>query len=116
MRDLNPSTIIHRGEKMKKLIFAFMASLFTTSFAFANTTWTCTQPPSCIQIVSSEYSTAGGDSTFQMLEIGCRTKNGGYVIYTDAVATAAGFFGMGRIGSVDKIVFVPGKKDKMDCK
>ena len=78
--------------------------------------WTCTQPPACKQIVSSEYSTGGGDKTFQMMEIGCRTSNGGYVIYTDSVATVSGFFGMGRIGAVNKIKFVPGKKDDMQCK
>jgi len=107
---------------MKKMIISAAAFSIVAIMAVAvapqahASTLTCTQPPTCKQIVSSEYSTGGGDKTFQMVEIGCRTADGGYVVYSDAVGSVSGFFGMGRIASYDKIGFVPTSKDEMDCK
>lgn len=51
----------------------------------------------CAEIVSSEYSTGGGDSSFNMFEILCKDAQGNYRAFVTSWTTASGWLGLGRV-------------------
>lgn len=51
----------------------------------------------CAEIVSSEYSTGGGDSSFNMFEILCKDAAGNYRAFVTSWVTASGWLGLGRV-------------------
>lgn len=61
----------------------------------------------CAEIVSSEYSTGGGDSSFEMFEILCRDAQGNYRAFITSWASVAGFFGLGRVAHETQINLIP---------
>lgn len=70
----------------------------------------------CAEIISSEYSTGGGDTSFEMFEILCKSKDGQYTAFVASWTSAAGFFKLGRVFHEDVIKLVPhdGNKLKVD--
>lgn len=61
----------------------------------------------CTQIVSQEYSTGGGETTWQMLEILCVDNQGKYTGFVTSWGSAAGFLGFGRLGAESRFDYVP---------
>lgn len=57
----------------------------------------------CAEILSSEYSTGGGDSSFNMFEILCKDASGKYRAFVTSWGTVSGFLGIGRI-SFDEVI------------
>ena len=57
----------------------------------------------CAEILSSEYSTGGGDSSFNMFEILCKDASGNYRAFVTSWSTVSGFLGFGRI-SFDEVI------------
>ena len=51
----------------------------------------------CAEILSSEYSTGGGDSSFNMFEILCKDASGNYRSFVTSWTTASGWLGLGRL-------------------
>lgn len=51
----------------------------------------------CSEILSSEYSTGGGDSSFNMFEILCKDAQGNYRAFVTSWTTASGWLGLGRV-------------------
>ena len=88
----------------------FMVTVAATMAMFATTATAKTvyyPKHACAEIVSQEYSTGGGDKTFQILEILCKDENGKYTGFVATWGSAAGFFGMGRIASEKRFDYVP---------
>lgn len=77
---------------------------------------TCYYPETCEKIASSEYSTGGGDSIVQYIELDCVNKNQEYVKYVDLVGSLSGAFGFGRLTIPQKIVFKKHSEDTLKCK
>lgn len=69
----------------------------------------------CAEIVSAEYSTAGGDSAIQLYEILCKDSNGKYTTFVTDWSSASSFFGLGRIFYEDVINLVPYDGDKLQA-
>ncbi|GEM_PF-5957142 len=105
-------------KKLAKPFIAGMASaiMLVPSLSLAGGAMTCYYPKTCKEIVSSEYSTGGGDSVIQYIELDCRTKEGEYVKYIDRMGSVGGFFGVGRFTQPDKIYFRKGNEDELQCK
>lgn len=51
----------------------------------------------CAEILSSEYSSGGGDTAFNMFEILCKDSNGKYRTFVTSWTTASGWLGLGRV-------------------
>lgn len=51
----------------------------------------------CAEILSSEYSSGGGDTAFNMFEILCKDSNGNYRAFVTSWTTASGWLGLGRV-------------------
>lgn len=51
----------------------------------------------CAEILSSEYSTGGGDTSFNMFEILCKDAQGNYRAFVTSWTTASGWLGLGRV-------------------
>lgn len=95
---------------MKKIILASVLAMTATS-AYA---WTVYYPKGvCAEIVSSEYSTAGGDSAIQLYEIMCKDANGKYTTFVTDWSSASSFFGLGRVFYEEVIELVPYDGDKL---
>lgn len=89
---------------MKQLLLA-TALVFAGTSAFAKTVY---YPEKyCAEIVSSEYSTGGGDSAFELFEILCKSADGKYTSFITSWTSVAGFFGMGRVAHEEVINLVP---------
>lgn len=67
----------------------------------------------CVEIVSQEYSTGGGGTSFHMLEILCKDAEGRYTGFITSFGSAAGFFGFGRFDYPDSITYKPYSGDKL---
>lgn len=61
----------------------------------------------CAEIVSSEYSTGGGDTAFELFEILCKSKDGTYTSFITSWTSAAGMLGWGRAFHETEINLVP---------
>lgn len=91
---------------MKNLLIASLI-LLTATPAFAGTKTVYYPQEACAEILSQEYSTGGGDTVFQILEILCKDAEGNYTGFAVSWGSAAGFLGMGRVGMVDKFIYTP---------
>lgn len=90
---------------MKKLLSLTAAMSLLATASFARTVYYPRE--SCAEIVSSEYSTAGGDSSFQLYEIMCKDKEGKYTTFITSWVSASSFFGLGRAFHETQIDLVP---------
>jgi len=99
---------------MKKNMIAVATLLMTASFAQAKTVYY--PKDACAQIVSQEYSTGGGETTWQMLEILCVDNQGKYTGFVTSWGSAAGFLGFGRLGAESRFEYIPynGNELKVD--
>jgi hypothetical protein len=61
----------------------------------------------CAEILSSEYSTGGGDSSFNMFEILCKDAQGKYRTLVTSWVTVSGFLGFGRVAFDEVIELKP---------
>ena len=61
----------------------------------------------CAEIVSFEFSSGSGDTAFNQVDVLCKDAAGKYTGYVYTWATAAGFFGMGRVMAPERFDFVP---------
>ena len=86
---------------------ALAAILLTVSAASAKTLTLKYPEKYCAEILSQEYSTGGGDSAFQFVEILCRDAEGNYRGFMVRMGSAAGFFGAGRLVTPKTIIYVP---------
>lgn len=76
---------------MNKLI---LSTLFSVILAAPVSAKTVLYPEKhCAEILSSEYSTGGGDSSFNMFEILCKDASGSYRTFVTSWATASGWLG-----------------------
>lgn len=102
----------------KMLIFSMTLLLivFSTRSSQAKNIMTCYYPETCEKIASSEYSTGGGDSVIQYIELDCVNKNQEYVKYMDSMGSLSGAFGFGRLTIPRKIVFKKHSEDTLKCK
>lgn len=78
----------------------------------------CTVPMSC-EIISSEFSTGGGDKLLVLMEVDCKKADGTINKYIHQKASAAGLLGFGRWVTPEKITFVKSTDpsfDKLVCK
>ncbi len=80
---------------MNKLI---LSTLFAVIVAAPVSAKTILYPEKyCTEILSSEYSTGGGDSSFNMFEVLCKDASGNYRAFVTSWATASGWLGIGRL-------------------
>lgn len=84
-----------------------ISALFTLIATTANAKTVYYPEAACKEILSSEYSTGGGDTSWEMYEILCRDADGRYTTFVTSWASVAGFFGMGRIAYEETINLVP---------
>jgi hypothetical protein len=98
---------------MNKILIAALIATFATS-AGAKTIYY--PAAACTEILSSEYSTGGGNTAWEMFEILCRDVDGKYTAFVTSWASVAGFLGFGRLAHEEVITLVPhnGNKLKVD--
>ncbi len=101
----------------KPVLIGLTSTLISVpSLSFAGGEMTCYYPKTCREIISSEYSTGGGDKVIHYVEVDCKTNNGEYIKYIDRIGSIGGFFGLGRFTQPDKIYFKQWEKDELECK
>lgn len=89
---------------MNKLLIATVL-FFTATAASAKTLY---YPEKyCSEILSSEYSTGGGDTAIEMFEILCKDSEGNYRAFVTSWGSAAGYFGFGRVFHEQVITLLP---------
>lgn len=86
---------------MNKLILSTVLAAVIAAPASAKTVYYPKEY--CTEILSSEYSTGGGDSSFNMFEILCKDAKGNYRAFVTSWGTVSGFLGLGRI-SFDEVI------------
>lgn len=94
---------------MKKLLALF---ILLPSVSLAD--GLCKIPKDC-EVISSEFSTGGGNKVSYLMEVDCKTKDG-FVKYVDWQISAGSLFGIGRFTAPDKIVFKKANVKKLECK
>jgi hypothetical protein len=92
---------------MKQLLIGAAFVLVSATSVFAGTKTVLYPEQYCEQILSQEYSTGGGDTMWQMLEILCRDANGDYHGFAVSWGSAAGFLGIGRFAHVERFIYQP---------
>lgn len=97
---------------MKKLLLG-LCLLSTVSFA---STVRVTLPYDTVEVISSDYSTGGGDKVVVYLEVLVKLKDGTYAMYTKQTASIGGLFGMGRLTIPDRFIYVIDKTGKVKDK
>ena len=80
---------------MNKLILSTVLSVMIAAPASAKTV--LYPEKYCAEILSSEYSTGGGDSSFNVFEILCKDTQGNYRAFVTSWTTASGWLGLGRV-------------------
>ena len=81
----------------------------STTPVVADKAWTCYYPEG-LNILSTEFSTGGGDKFMVILEV-FGEKDGKYVTYLDSSIHASGIFGLGRLTIPSRINYVPWEHD-----
>lgn len=99
--------------KMRLLFLSMCMVLVSYQPSFARQA-TCVLPKDC-KFIESEFSTGGGSKNY-IMEVTCKLPDGTLAKYLAWNASTAGLFGMGRVAAPRKIVFVPGDRDRLDCK
>lgn len=92
---------------LRNMMMGVVAAVLSASAADAETVRVYYPEQYCDEIVSQEYSTGGGDSAFQYLEILCRDAEGNYNGFVDEWGSVAGFLGMGRLVIPDRFEYIP---------
>jgi hypothetical protein len=102
---------------MKKLLLIILGVIIGLSFTAMNPqpisaggVWTCYIPEKG-EIISSEFSTGGGEKAFLLIEVDIRFKDGKVIKYLDNKVSASGFLGFGRFTIPDRIEFKRWDKD-----
>ena len=90
---------------MKKVFILSAAMSLLSTAAMAKTIYY--PEAACAEIVSSEYSTGGGDTAFELFEILCKSSDGKYTAFITSWTSAAGFLGFGRAFHEQQIDLVP---------
>lgn len=101
---------------MNKVMGLALAFVVAGSAAHAESKKVYYPQSACAQIVSQEYSTGGGNTTWQMLEILCVDDVGKYTGFVTSWGSAAGFLGFGRLGAESRFDYIPydGNELKVD--
>lgn len=89
---------------MNKFIVATLFSSVVTSASAKDILY---PREACAEIVSSEYSTGGGDSAFEMFEILCKSDDGSYTTFVTSWTSVSGFLGLGRVAYESRINLIP---------
>lgn len=90
---------------MKQLLSLTVAMSLLATASFARTIYYPQE--ACAEIMSSEYSTGGGDSSFELFEVLCKSAKGEYVALITSWGSAAGMLGWGRAFHETEIKLVP---------
>lgn len=61
----------------------------------------------CSEILSQEYSTGGGETMWQYLEVLCKGSDGAYTGLVAEWVSVSGLLGLGRITIPDAFQYVP---------
>lgn len=62
----------------------------------------------CFEIVGTDYSTPGGDSSRYVFEMLCKDREGNHKVFVTSWATTGAFLGFGRASTNVTISLVPG--------
>ena len=89
---------------MNKLIAAVLFSIAATSASAKDILY---PREACAEIVSSEYSTGGADTSWSQFEILCRSADGRYTVFVTSWATVSGLLGFGRVSHETQINLIP---------
>ncbi len=103
-------------ERVAAIGFCVCVNVCIVNVAIAGGIMVCKYPNTCRKIVSSEYSTGGGDKIVQYMEMDCVTENGSYIKYIDRIGSIGGAFGLGRFTQPNKVLFEPWRRDELQCK
>jgi hypothetical protein len=90
---------------MKQLLSLTVAMSLLATASFARTIYYPQE--ACAEIMSSEYSTGGGDTAFELFEILCKSADGKYTAFITSWTSAAGFLGFGRAFHETQIDLIP---------
>ena len=88
-----------------------LAALMFTPLVLAD--GVCEIPKEC-EIISSEFSTGGGDKAYYIMEVDCKIKDR-VIKYIDVEASVGGLLGFGRVAMPRKIVFKNTTEDSIEC-
>lgn len=100
---------------IKTLVTASVIA-FAATTAHADTKTVYYPEKACAQILSQEYSTGGGDTAFQYLEILCVDTNGHYHGFVASWVSVGGIFGVGRITMPDTFDYQPYNGNTLEIK
>lgn len=90
------------------ILLVILIKIYNTPVV-ADKAWTCYYPEG-LNILSTEFSTGGGDKIMVILEV-FGEKDGKYVTYLDSSINAGGIFGLGRVTIPTRINYVPWEHD-----
>lgn len=90
---------------MKKILMMTVIGMVFSTTAIAKTVYYPEE--ACAEIVSQNYSTGGGESVIQYLEILCVDLEGNYTGFLDTWGSGAGLLGLGRMTTPDVFEYVP---------
>ncbi len=99
----------------KTIITATIIFLVATTTAQAGNL-VCKYPKECTLPLGSKYSTGGGNSAIQYIQLDCRGNKGQMISFIDEMGSVSGLLGFGRLTMPNKIHFEPSNKSKMECK
>lgn len=75
----------------------------------------CKIPPACVKPLGSKYSSGGGRTVVQYIQLDCYNDRSDLVSFIDEIPSLAGLLGLGRYVLPPKISFVPADIKKMEC-
>ncbi len=97
---------------MNNTVKALAALALVSTNAYAD--GVCLIPKDC-EIISSEFSTGGGEKALYIMEVDCKTTDGTVIKYLSTEVSAGGLLGMGRLAMPRKIVFKKDDRDNLEC-
>lgn len=98
---------------MKKLLLAASIAMFASAASAESVAVVKYPSYACVDIVSAEYSSGGGETMWHYLEILCKDDAGKYTGFTASWKAWSGLFGLGRQAIVDRFEYVPYDGDAM---
>ena len=102
--------------KRHKLYISVMAlSIFATSAVANGKRTVLVKYPEkyCDEIVSQEYSTGGGKTPIQLLEILCKDSEGSYRGFVGQLGSSSGLFGLGRYSYIKTFIYQPHQGERL---
>lgn len=100
----------------KSIYFAGILAMLAFPVAAGNTKTVYYPKEQCTEILSQEYSTGGGNTMWQFLEILCRDSEGNYTGYVTKWDSVSGALGFGRIDRPERFNYVPHNKNFLEVK